>query len=467
MKKEVKCIPSLQVSEKELKHQARNTSIKEGIFASIRTSFGDHYISPFAIALNASDSLVALLGSFTGLFGALSQSYGAKLMEKHSRKKILLNLILLESLIWFPMIILAWLFTQNILTNFLPIFLIFLFTIYTIMSNMGNPAFFSWLGDLISTKKRGRWFAKRNLIIGFTSVILAILASFMLDYMKSKNMTMTGFSILFFLAFLGRLASWKTFQKQYEPTLCLKKGYYFSFKDFIKNAHKTNFGKFAIYRFFFSFVCAISSPLLAVYLLRHLGFSYSTYMIITFAGTFFSLIILGFWGKFADKYGNYKTIYISCIGILILPFLWVLNKSPTYLILIPALINGTAWAGFHLSEKNFTYDNVSKPKRGLALSYYNILWGTGTFLGAALGALLIKIIKIPSIETIIFIFILGGILRFLVVIIGIPKIKEIRPILEFKSSDAINIITKQAKPTLLEELHQIISIKEYFHHNKK
>ncbi len=447
---------------KELKHQARRHSIKEGIFASAKTSFGDYYLSPFAIAINASNSLVALLSSISGFLGPLSQIFSSRLIEKHSRKKIIAKSVLIESLMWIPFVLIAVLFYNGISIDTLPLFFLLFFSIYVIIKNISSPVWFSWVGDIVDDAYRGRWFSKRNLINGFVAVILAISASFFLDYFKKNNWVMFGFMILFLLALISRLICWKTFKKQYEPKIKLKKGYYFSFWDFIKNAPKNNFGKFTIFRALLSFSVYISSPLLVVYLLRYLEFSYSIYMVIVLLGTLFSLIVLEFWGKLADKYGNYRVLYLAAVLIPIIPILWILSPSPIYLIFVPSFLGGISWAGFNLAAGNFIYDNVSQQKRGLAVSYYNMLNGIGIFLGAGLGAFLIKFLTIGFIEPLFFIFILGGILRIIVVLWWLPKIKEIKKTSKFSNSKALeNIIFKGAKSTLVEEAHEIMSIKKY------
>ncbi len=447
---------------KERKYRARRHSIKEGMFASAKQSFGDRFISPFAIAINASSSLVALLSAISGLLGPLSQTFGSRLIEKYSRKKIVLKSVFFESLAWLPLIIISILFYKGILTNTLPLLLLLSFSLYIILANIGYPAWFSWMGDLVNEKFRGRWFSKRNLIVGFVSIILAISASFFLDYTKKNNWIMFGFITLFSLALLSRLTCWKTFKKQYEPEIKLKDGYYFSFWDFVIKAPKNNFGKFSIFRAVLQFSTSISGPLLVVYLLRNLEFNYTTYMIIILAGTLFSLAVLELWGKFADKYGNYKVLCITSILIPTIPILWILSPSPIYLILVPSLISGVSWAGFNLTASNFIYDNVSPSKRGIASSYYNMLNGVGIFLGAGLGALLIKILTTSSIEPIILIFIIGGIARMIVVFVFLPKIKEIRKTKKFTGSKTFkNIIFKEAGPTLSEEAHEIMSIKKY------
>jgi MFS family permease len=449
-------------SIKELKHHSRRLSIKEGIFAAAKGSMGDHYISPFAIAINASSSAVAFLSSLAGLLGPLTQLFSSRLIEKYSRKKIILKAVFLESLVWLPLIALAIMFYKGILVSFLPFLLLTFFAIYVIIANIGGPAWFSWMGDIVDKEYRGRWFSKRNLLTGFVSITLALSASFFLTYFKSQNWTMFGFMTLFFLAFTFRMISWRVFKKQYEPKIKLRKGYYFSFLDFIKKAPKTNFGRFAIFRAAFAFACSISSPLIAVYLLRNLGFTYTIYMVIILSSSVFTLLILGTWGKFADKYGNYKVMAITSLLIPIVPILWVISPSPIYLILVPAIVSGVSWAGFNLAAGNFIYDNVSKEKRGITVSYYNMLNGIGIFLGAGIGALLIKFLTISFIEPILFIFLIGGIARMIVVFTWIPKIKEIRKTEKLQGTRAFkDIFFKQAKANLLEEAHEIVSIKDY------
>jgi len=446
---------------KKLKHQARRYSIKEGVFASAKTSFGDRFIHPFAIAINTSNPLVALLTSISGLLGPLSQLISAQKFEKYSRKKVVLFSVLLESLMWLPFIAIAILFSKGILTSILPILLLLSFSIYIIVANASSPHWFSWMGDIVDKEYRGRWFSKRNLLMGVASVTLAILASIFLDYFKTLNLAMFGFIILFSLALISRFISWFIFKKQYEPKLRFEKENYFSFWKFLKEAPKNNFGKFTIFRASYSFAATISGAVWAIYLLRYLGFGYFTYMVILISEVVFSLLLVGLWGKIADKYGNYKVLIITTLILPITPLLWILHSSPIYLIFVPALIGGIAWGGFALATGNFIYDNVSKQKRSLAVSYYNMLWGIGVCTGAGLAALLIKYLPNWVFEPIIIIFIIGAIFRMIAVAWWVPKLKEVRKTRKLSPKKFEEIILKEIKPTLIEEAHQIGSLGHY------
>lgn len=446
----------------ELRHKARRLSIKEGCFASIKTSLGDYYITPFAIAINSSNFLIGMISSISGLVGPMSQWFSSRLIEKYKRKKIILTATFYEALAWIPLILIAFLFYKGILTSFLPFLLLLFFSLYVIIANITSPAWFSWTGDLVDEDYRGKWFSKRNFVLGLVSIIFTIMAAFLLDFLKKQGLILLGFAILFFSAMIARFISRAYFKKQYEPQLKLEKGYYFSFWQFIKKSPKNNFGKYVIFRTIMDFTVCIASPFFAVYMLRNLNFSYITFMIVTLSQILFGLLAMKQWGRFADKYGNYEVMKLTILFIAIYPFLWLISPSPIYLILSPALIGGIAWAGFNLAAGNFIYDSVSPQKRGLALSYYNVLNGIGVFLGAGLGAILIKILTITFMDKLLFIFLISGIARFASGLIMLPYIKEVRKTKKFDSKRALkSLIPKRIKLPMFEGAHELLIKKEF------
>jgi len=202
----------------------------------------------------------------SGILGPLSQMFSSKLIGKYSRKKIVTRTVLYESLTWLLFILVAFLYIKDIITNILLVIFLLFFSLNVMISNSITPAWFSWHGDIVDKKFRGRWFSKRNLITDFVSVVLAIMAAFALDYFKSSGHVMLGFGILFFLAFSARISSWKMFSKMYEPKIKVKKENHFSFSDFIIKSGTNNFGKFTIFRGMLEFATFIYWPLITIYL---------------------------------------------------------------------------------------------------------------------------------------------------------------------------------------------------------
>jgi MFS family permease len=447
----------------ELKHKARRMSIKEGAFSAIRQSLGDSYITPFAIAINSSNFIIAMLSSITGLVGPISQLFSSRLIEKYPRKKIVVSTLLYESLMWIPLILIAILFYKGILTSSLPLLLLIFFSFYVMIANIASPAWFSWIGDIVDEGYRGKWFSKRNFKLGFISIIFTIFAAFFLDFFKKSNLILFGFITLFALAMIARLIARQIFKKTFEPKLKLEKGYYFSFFEFVKKAPSNNFGRFTLFRAVMEFSVSIAGPFFAVYMLRNLNFSYTTFMIIALSQTFFGLLIMKHWGNFADRYGNYEVMKITVILISLFPLLWLISSSPIFLILVPSLIGGIGWAGFNLAASNFIFDSVGPQRRGICVSYYHLLNGIGIFLGAGLGGILIKTLTISFMDTILFIFLISGFARLASGIIILPLIKEIRKTERFNSEKALkHLIPKRTKIPGMEGAHELFLKKTHF-----
>lgn len=427
----------------KLKEKARKNSVIEGSFATVQTGLGENYLAPYALALNANNLHISLLSSIPGLLGPLSQNWGSRLIEKYTRKKIVLFGVLFQALMWIPIIILAYLFYKGIYTSLLPLLLIVFFSTYTIFGSLSNPAWFSWMGDIVSENQRGKYFSFRNRVTGFISLVCTLIAAFLLDFFKQHSLLLLGFVIFFAIAMIFRLVARQLFKKIYEPKLKLKEGYYFSFWQFIKRAPKNNFGKFSIYVALLHFAAAIAGPFFAVYMLKDLQFSYVIYIIVTITQTASGLLFMPLLGKFSDKYGNYKLMKLCSVFVSIFPILWLFSNSPIYLIFVPQLIVGIAWAGFNLAAGNFIYDAVTPQRRGIAVSYYNILIGIGVFVGATLGGLIARYATINFMNIFLFLFLLSGITRGLVSLIMLPRIKEVRQVEKFDGNRALkNLILR-------------------------
>src|SRR3989338_4514749 len=74
------------IMQSSLKQKALNVSIKEGEASSFSGAVGETYITPFILALKADSLYVGIFSAISGLIAPLSQLFGDKLMEKHSRK---------------------------------------------------------------------------------------------------------------------------------------------------------------------------------------------------------------------------------------------------------------------------------------------------------------------------------------------------------------------------------------------
>ncbi|MDH3352859.1 MAG: MFS transporter [Nanoarchaeota archaeon] len=450
-------------------------SIKEGSAASSAIGFGESYISPFAIALNATAAQMGILYAVIGLLPSLVQLKSTTLIEKFPRKKIAITTALWRALLWIPIIltgILSYLGVPHMVW-----LLILLVGLNYAFGAMASPVWFSWMGSLVPEERRGDYFSRRNRTKGFFGIITMIAGAMVLDGFKkiggasgeTLGFTLLGFGLIFVFAAIARLSSWRLLHKQYEPRLKIKKKDYFSFKDFLKKGISTPFGRFTLFRGAFSVVIGISTPFWTVYMLRDLGFSYVWYMMITVSAVVFQLIFLPLLGKFSDRFGNVKLMKMCTWLIVTNPLWWIASVLITndlmvklYLLIIPSIIAGFAAGGFNLAVNNYVYDAVKSTKRSFGLSYMNLMVGVGAFIGAVTGSLLAWI-NISFMNPILFIFAISATGRLLVAIFGLRLLHEVRHIHKFSSQYLI----KEFQPMVgvVREIHYLEHIvKKVEHH---
>lgn len=415
-------------------------SIYEGCFGGLSSNLSENYITPFALSINATPLHIGLISSFGALLSPIGQILGAQSLEKISRKKILLIGILGQVIVWPFLIMIALLYQNLIMTSVLIWFLFSFFLIYAFMGGIMTPPWFSLMGDIVPEDSRGRYFAKRNLIALSIILISSISISFMLDWFSFQEQVLTGFIIVFLIAFITRIFSFFFFTKHYYPPLSIQAEDHFSMREFINQLPKSNIGKFTLFVALITFGQWIAGPFFAVYMLQELHFSYSIFMIITLFSSIVSLFFFPLLGKFSDKFGNLKMLRFGAIVIPILPILWIFFDTPLGLLLGPQLLSGFAWTAFNLAAANFIYDNLPSQKRGKYIAYYNMLIGIGIVSGGLVGSLLITFLPFILINSFFFLFLLSGIVRFIVVLIFIPKLKEVRvtkskPIFNVKNSN--------------------------------
>ncbi|MGB9708092.1 MAG: MFS transporter [Candidatus Pacearchaeota archaeon] len=427
--------------QKKLIEKTKLISVREGSAYSVSEGSGMRYITPFALKLGATNAHIGFLTSLPSLLGNFSQLFVPKLMEKTSRKKIVVLGALLQAIMWLLVIVIGALyFIFNVNSTITPALLIIIYTLLVLFGAILVPAWNSWMKDIV-TENSGKYFGNRNRIVGFVALVSMLFGSFILDYF-SQTKIFIGFAILFTIAFVARLVSAFLLSKKYEPKLTYEKGYYFSFWQFVRYIPKSNFGKFTVLVALMQLATAIASPFFAVYMLKDLGFSYLQWILVTIASSLVSLLFMPLWGKFADHYGNIKATKITSFLVALVPLLWFfsifISKEflLSYLIIIEAF-SGMVWAGFNLSSSNFIYDAVTRQRIALCVAYSNIMNGIGVFMGATSGGFLSSLhFAVLGISPILTVFLISGLLRLAVAFIMTPKIKEVRDVKNFGIKEA-------------------------------
>ena len=395
-------------------------SVYDGAAFAIMDGMTANFLTPFAVALKASVSMIAALTYVPQLVGAFIQLFAAKTVEIFSdRRKIIVASSLINAVLWIPLLLIPYLTPNH---RYL---LIIYVSLQTLVSQLANPVWNSLMGDIVPKYERGNFFGLRNKVVESTSFLAALSAGLILNYFSAIN-PFFGFTILFSAAFIGRMLSSVFRCMMHSPAPESVPVEKFSVIDFVKKMDNTNYGHFVSYIVLFKLAVSVSSPFFAVYMLRDLKLSYLQYTFVIAAELVGSFSSMGLWGRIIDKRGTKFVLYAAGLLTPIVPFLWLFSKNIYWLILVE-LFTGFAFAGFNLSTSNFIFDSVQPENRVRCIAYYKFFEGIAAFLGAALGGFLVA--YLPAwifVSSIPIVFIISGIFRIAVSLTQLQKLKEAR-----------------------------------------
>jgi len=377
------------------------------------------YAPASLLAAGAGSSTVAMLITLNNFVAAFLYTKVPTVIQRiGSRKKAVLLLAFLDAIGWLPLIAIL-LFFKPI--N--PLWLIPCWIFNLIPGMLLAPARSSWLADLVPANVRGRYFGMRAAISGAVYIGTFFMFSGVLELFHERELL--GFALLFFVAFAADVVCFLVYARIHNTPVTPEKDANFGFFDFLGETRQRNLGKFILFVAFFQFAVYIASPFFAPYMLLDLHFTYILFALV-FASEFLAkVLIVTFWGKYADKVGNLKVMRIVSFALPLVPLLWIVSHNVFYLVLVQ-LFSGVCWAGFDLCSGNFIYEAAPLGKRLKYIAYHRALTTAFMAMGALIGAYLVGVVRPVLGYHILALFVLSGVLRLAVTMVMFPKLKEVR-----------------------------------------
>jgi len=377
------------------------------------------YAPASLIAAGAGSSTVAMMSTLNNFVAAFLYTKVPTVIQRMgSRKKAVLLLAFLDAIGWLPLIAIL-LFFKPI--N--PLWLIPCWIFNLIPGMLLSPARSSWLADLVPANVRGRYFGLRAAISGAVYIGTFFMFSGVLELFHERELI--GFALLFFVAFASDIICFLAYSRIHNTPVTPERDGDFGFLDFLGETRQRNLGKFILFVALFQFAVYIASPFFAPYMLIDLHFTYIFFALI-FASEFLAkVLIVTFWGKYADKVGNLKVMRIVSFALPFVPLLWLVSHNVFYLVAVQ-LFSGVCWAGFDLCSGNFIYEAAPLGKRLKYIAYHRALTTAFMAMGALIGAYLLGIVRPVLGYNILALFVLSGVLRFAITMVMFPKLKEVR-----------------------------------------
>lgn len=239
------------------------------------------------------------------------------------------------------------------------------------------------MADHVPGRIRGRYFGWRNQLVGFVNLATVFAAGALLHLARRREAI--GFALLCLIAAAARFVSWWHLRRMYDPPMPLvpteRRRPVWRFFD---PRARRPFGSFLAFVGVFLFAVYLGSPFITVYLLKELHYSYMMFAVIQLAAQLSAFLMLRYWGRRADRFGNIKVIKACCLGVILMPFLWLAPPNVAYLLAVQVFA-GVVWSGLNLAITNFAFDAGPSHHRTSYVAALNVMNGLGIFLGSLSG----------------------------------------------------------------------------------
>jgi MFS family permease len=420
-------MPAGSFSKDPAVDRALRHSVRDGMGFSVQVGAGETYFSAFALFLRATAPQVALLTTLPPLLGSLAQIVSAWLGAYVGRKRVVLAGCVLQALLWLPILLVPVMFGEHAV-----IALLVLLALYFSANNLATPQWTSIMRDLVSERRRGRYFGYRTQVTTISTFVALVIAGLLLHELDTSGMTYRGFVLIFLVAFVARLVSAYHLTFLYEPAA----------HDPVPDMHIEHWWRsllstgaigFSSYFALMNAAVGISAPFFTVYMLRDLRLSYLEFTALSGTSVIVQYLMLSTWGRIADVDGNRAVLVVTSISLPIVPLLWLLSNDFRWLLVCQAA-SGLSWSGFTLSCGNLLYDLVPRSRRAAYVAFHNVGTAAGVFAGAMLGAALAVVLPPrtallgdPALASnLLYLFAFSGLLRAILAVLLARRVRDFR-----------------------------------------
>jgi MFS family permease len=416
-----------QFSKDPAVDRALHHSVRDGMAYSVQVGAGETYFSAFALFLQATAPQVALVSTLPPLLASSAQVFSAWVGTFVGRRQLVIRGCALQALLWLPILLVPVLFPNHAVAA-----LLVLLALYHSANNLAAPQWTSIMRDLVSERRRGRYFGYRTRLTTIMTFVSLVGCGVLLHELDTAGRTYFGFVLIFLVAFVARAISVYHLTFLHEPPVHTPAPD-MHIEHWWRSLRSTGAIGFSTYVALMNAAVGVSSPFFTVYMLRDLNLSYLEFTILSGASVFVQFLMLGTWGRIADVYGNRLVIIVTSISLPIVPAVWMLSDDFWALLLFQAL-SGLSWSGFTLATGNLLYEVVPRTRRAAYVAFHNVGTAAGVFAGAMLGATLEEALPPTTVlfgeprssSGLLYLFVVSGALRALIALFLGGRVRQLR-----------------------------------------
>jgi MFS family permease len=353
----------------------------DGASFSVMVGIGETYLPAFALAAGMGEIASGLVATIPLLIGSLLQLAAPWALQRcGSFRRWIVPCAALQGLIYVPLLIAA-------LGGRVPMLLVFgAASLYWGAGLATGPAWSTWMGTIVPTRLRASYFAKRTKFsqAGFLAGFVA--GGVWLQWGSTLGITLEAFAALFFIATAGRMISVCFLASHSEPVGPASHHRMLTWRELRNRFASPSGAGVLVYFLAVQTAVQLAGPYFNPYMLTQLKLPYWQYVVLVAAAYVSRIIALPSLGRFAQRYGAKRLLWVGGIGIAPLSAAWLISNSFGYLIALQLTV-GVVWAAYELSTFLLFFEAVADEERTSVLTAFNLANAAATVAGSVVGGL--------------------------------------------------------------------------------
>ncbi|MBN2449679.1 MAG: MFS transporter [Lentisphaeria bacterium] len=309
--------------------------------------------------------------------GAVVQLPASFFIERYGyRKAVFLWACTAHRFLWLLIAAIPWMFPPRLQW---PALLTLMF-VSTLLANVSAPAWMSWMADVIPSRIRGRYNARRIQYGQAVGVVLSLLAGLALDWPDPEQRLLLRniISAMFLVAGLCGMVDILFFARvpddkpvHVHPHLGLR-------ELVSRPLRNPAFRAFLGYSATMTFATGYIGQFIWLYLFEEVGMTNLTAnLLLVTVPTLVSMAAYPFWGRIVDRYGSKPALLLAGLVVVNGASAWILVRQgswvPGYILVLTAVV---AWPGMDLGAFNLLLrltESGDKGRSGSAVVAINSL----------------------------------------------------------------------------------------------
>ncbi|MBS2029471.1 MAG: MFS transporter [Deltaproteobacteria bacterium] len=252
-----------------------------------------------------------------------------------------------------------------------------------ILAVVGNNGWATWMGELVPTRLRGRYFGRRTALCTLAGTLGALGTGLFVDAARRRGLESHALSALALVACALGVGTTSLLRRQVDANVERAIPRWAQLVEpwrdpSMRRALRFNLG--------WNAAVGLAATLFQVHMVRNLGLGMLTVSIYVAAYALARMLTAPLWGAAIDRVGCKPVVLLCAMGIAVDPAIWLFaSPSVHWPLLADVLIGGTLWAG--LNQALFQLPLRIAPRRGRAfhLAAFAAAGGLAFALASAVG----------------------------------------------------------------------------------